>query len=162
MLEFHLGTILFQLIVFVILMIIVGKFGAKPVVEMMRKRQSYIDNQIEKSESSRKEAESLLAEQKSELEKVRQEAQTIIERAKKQGESEAEGIISAAKDRADRLVVEAREEITREKDKAIASLRDEVAELSVLLASKILEKEIDTKQYDKEMNQVLKEVGERL
>ncbi|MFD2616233.1 F0F1 ATP synthase subunit B [Terrilactibacillus laevilacticus] len=162
MLEFHLGTILFQLIVFVILMIIVGKFGAKPVVEMMRKRQSYIDNQIEKSESSRKEAESLLAEQKSELEKVRQEAQTIIERAKKQGESEADSIISAAKDRADRLVVEARAEITREKDKAIASLRDEVAELSVLLATKILEKEIDEKQYDKEMNQVLKEVGERL
>ncbi|MTT30999.1 F0F1 ATP synthase subunit B [Terrilactibacillus sp. BCM23-1] len=162
MLEFHLGTILFQLVVFIILMIIIGKIGTKPVVEMMRKRQNFINEQINSAETSRKEAEAFLAEQKSELDKVRQEAHSIIERAKKQGESEADSIISAAKDRADRLVAEARVEITREKDLAIASLRDEVADLSVLLATKILEKEIDAKQYDKEMNQVLKEVGERL
>ncbi|WKB35582.1 F0F1 ATP synthase subunit B [Terrilactibacillus sp. S3-3] len=162
MLTFSLGTILFQLIIFLLLMVLVAKLGLKPVLSIMQKRKEYINNEISSAESSRKEAEEFLNKQKAELNKVREEAHEIIERAKKQSEGEAQSIIDAAKERSERLIKEAHDEINREKDKAVASIRDEVAELSVLLASKVLEKEVDAKAYDKEIGQLLKQVGNKL
>ncbi len=162
MLEFHFGTILFQLIVVIILILIVGKMGMRPMLDVMRKRQDHIENEITTAEANRQEAAQLLEQQKAELNNVRQEAQEIIERAKKQSEGEAQEIISLSKERADRLIEDARAEISLERDKAVAALRDEVAHLSVLLATKVLEKEVDAKSHEKEINQFLQQVGDRL
>lgn len=162
MLEFNLGTMLFQLIVFIILMVLVAKFGMRPVLEMMRKRQDHITGEISAAEENRKEAERVLEEQKAELAKTREEARDIVERAKKRSENEAADILKDAKARADRLVEEAREEIQNEQNKAISRLRDEVAELSVMLASRVLEREVDGKEHKEEISQFMKQVGERL
>lgn len=162
MLEFHFGTILFQLIVVIILIFVVAKLGMRPMLDIMRKRQDHIENEISTAESNRKEAALLLEQQKTELNNVRHEAQEIIERAKKQSEGEAQEMINLAKERADRLLEDARSEISLERDKAVATLRDEVAHLSVLLATKVLEKEVDAKSHEKEINQFLQQAGDRL
>lgn len=162
MLNFHLGTILFQIVAFLILMAIVAKFALRPLLEVMQKRQDYIDNEINAAEKAREEAKEILAQQKKELENARNEAHAIIEHAKKQSEAEAEEIVARAKERADRMVEEAREEIERERDKAVAHLRDQVAELSVMLAAKVIEKEFDQKEKEKEIQQFVEEVGGRL
>ncbi|MBM7645364.1 F-type H+-transporting ATPase subunit b [Scopulibacillus daqui] len=162
MLDFHFGTMLFQLIVFLILMIIIGKFAVRPMMGVMKQRQDYIDNEISAAEANRAEAEALLAKQKEELNRVREEAKDIIERAKRQSENEGQKIIEDARAQSERMIEQAKEEIESEREKAIASIRDEVAELSVMLASKVLEKEVDAKSHDKEINQFLKQVGDRL
>lgn len=162
MLEFNLGTILFQLVVFILLMVIVAKFGVGPVLETMKKRQDYIDQQLDDAEKNRQEAAALLEKQREELKKTREEAHQILEAEKKRAEAQAQEIIAQAKERADRMIREAKEEIATERDKAIASLRDEVAHLSMLLASKVLEREVNEKDHEKEIDAFLKQVGERL
>lgn len=159
MLDFTLGTVLFQLLAFIVLMLLVAKLALRPMLDVMRKRQDHIENEISSAEKARKEAEAAIEEQRKALEAAREEAHDIIERAKKQSEVEGQNIIKAAQERAERTVEQALEEIQSEKDKAVATLRDEVASLSVLLASKVLEEEIDEKKHEKEINQFMKQVG---
>ncbi|MBO8172011.1 MAG: F0F1 ATP synthase subunit B [Bacillaceae bacterium] len=153
---------LFQVITFIILLLIVRKFAMGPAMSVLEKRQKHIEEQITTAEKNREEAQKLLEEQRAALKEARDEAHEIVERAKKQSEVEAKEILNSAKERADRMVEEARAEIEREKDKAVAELRDQVTSLSVLLASKIIEKELDEKQQQEVIDQFMKQVGDRL
>ncbi|SFG22793.1 F0F1 ATP synthase subunit B [Sporolactobacillus nakayamae] len=159
MLSFSLGNIIFQLVVFILLMIFVAIVGVRPVIAIMEKRKKYINSQIDDAEKKSQNAESYLAEQKSEIERIRNEAHSILEQAKSQANAEAKAILEAAKNRSDLMIKDANEEIGLEKEKAIAAIRDEVADLSVLLASKVLEKEINPDDYSKEIDQLIKQVG---
>ncbi len=162
MLEFHLGTILFQLIVFLILMVIVSRLAARPVLDMMRKRQDHIDAQLKDAEENQQLAQALMEEQRAELKKTREEASQIIEAEKKRAEAQASDIINAAKDRAERLINDAKEDIETERVKAVASLRDEVGQLSLMLATKVLEREVSAKDHEKAIDEFVKQVGDRL
>jgi ATP synthase, F0 subunit b len=157
--SFSLGTILAQIVIFLILMALVAWKAVGPVAAMMNKRKQYINNQITEAETSREDSQKYLEQQKAELDKARQESREMIEQAKSQATAESKNVIEAAKKRSDLLIKEAQEEIVREREKAIASIRDEVADLSVLLASKVLEKEIDARDYSKEIDQLMKQVG---
>lgn len=156
------GTMLFQVVVFLVLLWIVKKFAIGPAMGVLEKRQQQIENQISTAEKNRAEAETLLKEQKQALQQAREEAHQIIERAKKQSELEAKEILEAAQKRSERMIEEARAEITREKDKAVAELRDQVASLSVMLAAKVIEKELDQSQQQEVIDQFMEQVGDRL
>ena len=158
--EFHLGTMLFQVTVLIILIALMAKYVMRPLLKIMKERQDYIDQQITTAEENRKEAEKLLAQQQEALKQARLEAKELIERAKAQKEREAEEIIRQAQERAERMINEATAQIAREKEKALADLRDEVGRLSVLLAAKVLEKEMDEKQQSKLVDRYLEQVGE--
>ncbi|AMA71638.1 MULTISPECIES: F0F1 ATP synthase subunit B [Aneurinibacillus] len=155
----QLGTLLFQVVVFLILLALVSRFAMKPAMSVLQKRQEHIEGQIAAAEKANAEAQALLKQQQAELKKVREEAQSILETKKKQAEDEAEQIIAAAQERAERMVEEAKLEINREKEKALASVRDQVAGLSVLLASKIIEKEMSQAEQQDTIEQFMRQVG---
>jgi len=162
MLEFHVGDIIFQIVVVLILMLIISRFAVKPVVGMMRERQERIDAQIQAAEDGQKAAEELIAEQQEELKKVREQAQHMIETERKRAESEGQALLNQAKVRADDIVEKAKEEINSEREKAVVSLRDEVSQLSMLLASKVLEREIKEEDHKQEIDAFVKQIGDRL
>lgn len=162
MFDFSIGTMLFQLVAFLVLMVIVAKFGMRPMLNVMKKRQDHIDQEITAAEQARQQAEEAVEKQKKALEEARDEAYRIIENAKKQAESQGDTILADAKEQAERTLEEARAEIEREREKAVASLREQTAELSVMLASKIIEKELDREEQAKEIDKFLKQAGDRL
>jgi len=159
-LSLHLGTMLFQVVAVLILMLLLKRYALGPIMNVMNERQEYIEKQISSAEESRKEAEKMVSEQKEALARSRQEAKELLERARAQKEREAEEIIRDARERADRMISEARSEIASEKEKAIKELRDQVGVLSVSLASKVMEKELDPKDQAKLVDQYLDQVGE--
>ena len=156
------GDLLFQIVVFLILFLLIKKYATGPVISIMEKRQKYVEDQISSAEKARTEAEAFLVEQRAALATSKEEAQAIIERAKKQSEVEAKATIEEAVNRATRMIEEAKAEILSERDKAIATVRDQVAGLSVLLASKIIEKELDEKQQMETIEQFMRQVGDHL
>src|SRR5699024_10391273 len=109
---------------------------------------------------SRKEAEEASAKAQEQLKQTKQEAQQIIEDAKTAGGKQEQDIIASAKHEAARVKEAAHEEIQREKDKALQALQDKVASLSVLIASKVNEKQISAQDQDKLSEEYIKEVGE--
>lgn len=138
------------------------KYAFGPVIAMMQKREEHIANQISSAEKNREQAETYLAEQREEIKRAREEAQNIIANAKKISEQQTQEMIQAAKEESDRMKENALAEIKREKEQAVSTLREQVASLSVLVATKVIERELDEKSQEKLIADYLKEVGEEL
>ncbi len=158
-LQIELGTMLVQLVAFIILLWLVNKFAMKPAMKVLTDRQTYIETQISGAEESQKEAARLVEEQRQVLAQSKKEAYELLERAKMQKERDAEEIIKAAQERAERMIKDATLEIANEKNKAIAELREQVGSLSVMLASKIIEKELDASKQRETIDEFLQQVG---
>ena len=154
------GDILFQLAAFIVLMLLLTKFAFGPLMGIMKERESHVASEIESAEKSRAEAAALLEEQRTMLKEARQESLALIEEAKKHGETQREEIIAMARQEAERVKESATREIEQQKEQAVAALREQVASLSVLIASKVIEKELSAKDQEKLINEYIQEAGE--
>lgn len=160
--EFELGTAIVQLIAFLILFWFLAKYAWGPLVKMLNDRREYIENQISAAEREREEAERILEEHRKLVEKARRDAHEWMENARRTSERQASEILAAAEAEARRIKEEALAEIQSEKEKALAELRDQVGELSVLLAGRILAREIDTGSHRELVERALAEMGDRV
>jgi F-type H+-transporting ATPase subunit b len=154
------GDIVFQLVMFIILMVLLKKFAWGPLMGIMKQREDHVSNEITAAENSRQESKKLLEEQRSLLKEARTEAQTLIEGARKQGDVQREEIITTARVEAERIKESAKLEIDQQKEKAVAAIREQVASLSVLIASKVIEKELSAADQEKLINEYIQEAGE--
>lgn len=155
----ELGTFLAQLVVFLILLWLLKRFALKPLLAAMKKRQDHIENQLKEADRHRAEAERLLSEREAAMETSKQEAAEILNRARSISEKEASKLLEEARMEADRIRDKALSDIEREREKAIASLKDEVAHLSVMIAGHLIEKEIDEKTNRKIIDEYVNRVG---
>jgi ATP synthase, F0 subunit b len=149
------------IIAFVLLYLALNKWAFGPLFGVMEKRRQLILEQMNTAESSRKQAEESMAEQKAALEQARKEAYAILEQARTTSSKQAEEIVQSAKSEAARLKDDALKDIESEKNKAIAALRTEIGGISVKIASKIIEKQVDEKSQEQLVDQYLKEVGSK-
>jgi F-type H+-transporting ATPase subunit b len=154
--------VLFSLFTFVILLLLLRRFAWGPIVEQMRKRENHISNEIETAENHRQEAEKYLEEQRVEMEKAREEAQSIIETSRKTAQEQSKEIIRESHEEANRMKDNALADITREREQAVEALRAQVGQLSVLIATKIIEKELDEEEQEKLIQEYVQESGGRL
>ncbi|MGC2841622.1 ATP synthase F0 subunit B [Bacillus velezensis] len=159
-LSFNGGDILFQLLAMLVLLALLKKFALGPLLNIMKQREDHIAGEITSAEERNKEAQKLIEEQRILLKEAKQESQSLIENAKKLGEKQKEDIIQAARAESERLKEAARTEIVKEKEQAVSALREQVASLSVLIASKVIEKELDEQAQEQLIQDYLKEVGE--
>ncbi|MEH7352172.1 F0F1 ATP synthase subunit B [Neobacillus drentensis] len=154
------GDILFQLAMFIVLMLLLKKFAWGPLMGIMKEREAHVANEINAAENSRQEAKKLLEEQRALLKEARTDAQGLIESAKKQGDLQREEIIATARGEAERIKESAKLEIEQQKEKAVTAIREQVAQLSVLIASKVIEKELSAADQEKLINEYIQEAGE--
>lgn len=155
------GTMFFSLFIFMILLLLLRKYAFGPLMGVMEERQTQIANDIATAEQNRLEAQKLIAEQQAALEKARKDAQQVLDNARVTSEKQAAEIQRQAREEAEQFKKVARDEITREKEQAVEALRSQVGALSVLLATKVIEKELDQKQQEKLIADYLKEVGNK-
>lgn len=161
-LEITWGTTLYQLVVFIVLFLLLKRYAFGPLLNVMQTRQEQVENDLAQAEKSRKEAEKFLEEQRKEMDKVRREAQEILERSRHTAENQAQELLADAQQESERLLADAQKEIQREKEQALAQLRDQVGALSVMLASKIIEQELDESTQKTLVDDFIKEASERL
>lgn len=150
-----------QLIAFGILYFLLSRYAFGPLLSIMEQRKQFVKEQLENAENSRKQAEQQYEEQKQSLQQARKDAYDIIEQAKQTSSKQADEIVQTAKSEASRLKDDAVKDIENEKNKAIAALRGQVSGMSVMIASKIIEKQIDDKSQEQLVNQYLNEVGSK-
>jgi len=158
-LEFN-ATVLAQIVDFIILLIFLRLVVYKPLVKLLEGRSEHIASNIAAAEQERQQAEQLKAGYEAEMRNARVQAQEIIQKATKAGEEQALGIIENAKNEAGKLKDAALAEIEREKQKAVAELRDQVATLSILVAGKIINKTMTNQIQRGMIEDFIKEAGE--
>ncbi|HZD60404.1 MAG TPA: F0F1 ATP synthase subunit B [Anaerolineae bacterium] len=144
---------------FLILVLLLGKFGFKPLAQILESRERKIRESIEQAENARLEAERLLREYEEKLAEARAEAQKFIAEGKQLGDNLRVEILGKAEEEAKRVVAKAEEQINRDVEQAIKELRAEVADISVSLASKVIEAELDKNAHDQLIEKYLSEVG---
>ncbi len=137
------GLILWTLIVFLVLLALLWKFGWPAILRSVEERERRIQRQLDEAEKARAEAVRHLEEQRRALEQARAEAQEIITRAKAVATKEREVLLARTREEQEQLLDRARREIEAEKDKAIQALRREAVDLAIAAASKLIEQKLD-------------------
>ncbi|HEX5563363.1 MAG TPA: F0F1 ATP synthase subunit B [Sporosarcina sp.] len=156
----NLGDIIVTVLFFTILMVLLKKFAWGPLMGVMEQRAELIANEIEAAEKSRLESQKLLEEQRALLKEARDNAQSIVENARKQGETQREELMAAARAEVNRMKESATLEIATEKEKAVAAVREEFVSLSILAASKVLGKEISEEDNRALIEETIVKAGE--
>lgn len=141
-------------------MLLLKKVAWGPLMGIMTQREELVASEIVAAETSRKESQRLLEEQRDLLKEARTEAIAIVENAKKQGDVTRDEIITIARNEAIHLKESAIRDIDTEKERAIAAVRQEVVSLSVLAASKVLGKEVSEEDNRALIEQTIAKVGE--
>jgi F-type H+-transporting ATPase subunit b len=157
--QFSLGLFFWMLILFVILVFFLNKFAWKPILNSVNEREDGIKNALEEAENARKEMQNLNADNERILKEARAQRDTLLKEAREM----KEGIISEAKNEAQaqatKIVEQAQETIQAEKQAAITDLKNQVAELSVGIAEKVVRGELaDKNKQIKLVEELLKEV----
>ncbi|MTI93985.1 MAG: F0F1 ATP synthase subunit B [Firmicutes bacterium] len=160
MLDIFVERILFVMVNFLVLVVILRALLMKPVSEFMEKRRQAIADDIDTARANKEKSEALLAEHQAMLDKGREEARTIIEDAERRGEARRQEIIEAANKEAEAMLARANTEIERSRDKAVEQLRQEVVTLSVLMAQKILGRQVESDDQRQLFQAVVRELDE--
>ncbi len=154
------STVIFAIINFCILVVGLKVFLYKPVCKMLDSRKEEVANNLNSAEEAKLEAQKLKDEYAAQLQNARSEAQDIINQAAKIGEQTKADIVSEAREEAARLTAKAQADIAREKTEALNEIRNEIADLAVLAAAKVVGKTIDVADHQNMVNDFVKEVGE--
>lgn len=144
------ATLIAQILNFLFLVFILAKFVYKPLLNVMEARKNKIASDLEAADTAKVEAEAVKAEYAAKLADARQEAQAIIENARKNAQAAHYKIMAETKAEQDQVVAAAKEAIELEKQKALADVRAQVISLSMLAASKIVEQKLGSEE-DKKM-----------
>ncbi|HEY8496962.1 MAG TPA: F0F1 ATP synthase subunit B [Limnochordales bacterium] len=158
-LTFDVWTWLFQSINVLIIMLLLYKFLWRPVQGIMHKREEFIETSLRKAAESRQEAERLLAEYQAKMQQARAEAQATVEDAVRKAEEARQRILQQAEQEAEQQLARARADIAREREMAVAAIREEVANLVVLAAGKLIGKTLTAEDHKRLVQQFVDEVA---
>lgn len=140
--QLPLGNMLFIIISFLVLMVILKKVAYGPLTKVLDERAAKISSDIDSAEKARQEAEKLAAQRQSELADTRQQATKVIADAKASAQKQSETLLAAASERATLINQQAQTDAEKLKEDAISNAKDDVAALSVAIASKLMQKEL--------------------
>lgn len=141
--EFSLKLILYQVINFVVLMVILGFLFNKFIRPFMHKRADDIKKSFDEIEKQKKEIESLKQNYTDQIRGVRDQAKIEIEKAVTEGNKMRGDIVVQAEKDAVALIDRAKKEIEHEKQKAVMEIQKEVASLSLLATRHLIKKSMD-------------------
>jgi F-type H+-transporting ATPase subunit b len=131
------GLFVWSLITFLVLVALLYKFAFNPLMRLQQKRQDEIHQAIHEAERLRDEAQDLLVNYKQQLTEARQEAEVIVDRARKAGESTKAEVLEEARVQAEATLAKARQQIERDTTQALQKIREEVADLTVAATEKV-------------------------
>lgn len=152
------GALLFQVINFLLLLYLLNRLLFKPLLKTLDERQARISQGLKDAEQAARDRELARAEREAALDEARREAQSMVARASKIAEDSRNEIVAAARSEAERVTARAREEIVAEKERAMAEIREQVADLAILAAGRLLREEIDGARQRRLVNDFLADV----
>ncbi|MGA8854018.1 MAG: F0F1 ATP synthase subunit B [Christiangramia sp.] len=147
----EIGLFFWQTIVFLVLLFLMAKFAWKPILNSVRNRENSINDALASAENARKEMQNLKSDNEQLMKEARAERDAILREARELKEKVITDASDEAKVKADKIVADAKRSIELEKQSAMAELRNQVAELSVEIAEKIVRKELSGKNEQHQM-----------
>lgn len=158
LLQFDPGAAVWSIIIFFLLLVLLRATAWKPILRVLQEREDFIEKSIADAKREREQAEQLLAEYKAQLEKARTEVAAIVAEGRRDAEATARRIQEQARHEADETANRARREIQLAAESARKELHDEAAQLAVLVAGRIIRKELSPADHSALVAESLQEM----
>ncbi|MEE0335711.1 MAG: F0F1 ATP synthase subunit B [Prevotella sp.] len=153
------GLLLWMLAAFLVVFVVLAKFGFPAIIGMVEKRKNFIDESLRKAHEATTRLENIKQESESILQEARDKQVAILKEAANTREAIVEDARVKAREESARIISDAKAEIESQKQAAIAAIRQQVALLSVEVSEKVLRKKLDTDQAQMDyINLMLDEV----
>jgi F-type H+-transporting ATPase subunit b len=153
------GTVIVELITFLLMMAILARWVYPEIVKQAEARQRAIAEQLREAGKARADAEAQLTEATARLDDARKTAQGVVDAASKSAELMRQEITKKAGEEAKRLTESARKDIEVERDRAIQSVRSEVAGLVIAATEKVIGETLDSDRHRQLIDRAIEEVA---
>lgn len=153
-------TFVFQIINTFILFLILKHFLFKPVTEFMEKREREIKQQFQDAKNMENQAMALKESYEQKLAQAEGEGKAIIKQYTLRAEGKASDIVKTAEGEVEDMKQKAERELERERVKTVNTLKNQLSELTVLAASKVVAKEMDASDHKQLIDACIQEVGD--
>jgi len=140
-------TSIWTLVIFLLLLMVLGRFAWKPILQALKNREDRIREDLQTAKMDREQAEKVLADYKQQLAKSQAQAEELLKQASVQAERAREEILTHGQEQARAMVEQAKQQIDQAKVQALKDLYAKSAELAGDLASKILQREVNTEDH---------------
>lgn len=153
-----LGLMIWTVLAFLFTMFVLSKFAFPRIKEAITERANKITNEIEAAERQRAEADELLAEYRQRLKEAREQADEILVRAKKSGESAKTEATEEGRAKREELISAAKKDIEAETKRSLEKIRKEIADLTVLATERVTRKSLSGEDHKRLVEEALNEV----
>jgi len=154
----NLGNAVWTLAIFLIVVVVLGKFAWGPVLALLQEREAFIHKSLSDAKRDREDAEASLKGYAAKLQSAQAEAVAIIEDARRDSERLREELRQRAKAEADTILKNAERQIEMQTTRAVQQIRQEAVDLSVTIASKLLQRNISKEDNEKLIADALKQI----
>jgi len=152
------GLFIWTILTFLVLMALLAKFAWGPLLRALEARQETIRKSLEDAQAARRELERLQQESSAIIKNAQAEAQTIVAKSWSDAEAFREEMKQKAKNEADAIVREAQRQIDIKTGEALRQIRNEVADLSLTIASKFIQRNLSKEDNDRLVAETLKQI----
>lgn len=152
------GLIIWQLLIFVILLFLLKKIAWKPLLSSLHSREQSIRDTIDQAEKLQKDAQDLIEQNKRNMAEANAHSMKIINDAKDMAGKLRDEIMTKAQEDSRKLIEIAKTEINQEKETAMSDLRNEVSDLAIKSAEKILKENLDPEKQKKIVNDFISQI----
>ena len=153
-------TLIAQLLNLFITVLVMKKFLFKPIREVLQKRKEMADAEIADATKAKEEAESLKSEYEASMKTARDKANEIVATAQKAATQQSEEIIKEANAQAISIKSKAERDIEQERRKAVNEIKDEIGDMAMEIAGKVIERELKASDHEKLIDDFINKVGE--
>ena len=142
--EVNFGLFFWTWLVFIALFLLLKRFAWPAIVKATEEREQAIAKQLEEAKSLNAEAAAHIAEQQKLLGEARSQGQQLLADAKQAADRERSLVLEKTKQAQEALLERAKQDIAAEEEKALRALREEAVDLSLAVASKLIEQRLDS------------------
>jgi F-type H+-transporting ATPase subunit b len=153
-----LGLMIWTVFAFLFTMWVLAKLAFPRIRDALAKRANKISSEIEAAERQRQEADELLAEYRQRLKEAREQAEDIVTRARKAGDSAKAEATEEGRHKRDELVESAKKDIEAETKRSLERIRKEIADLTVLATERVTRKSLSDEDHKQLIEEALGEV----
>ena len=155
----NVGNAIWTLAIFLLVVIILGKFAWGPVLALLQEREQFIHKSLADAKRDREEAEARLKEYAAKIQTARAEAGAIVEEARRDAERLRDDLKQRTRAEADTMIQNAERQIQLQTQRAIQEIRREAVDLSVAIASKILQRNLTKEDNQRLIDEAIRQVG---
>ena len=152
------GLYIWTIVTFVLLLLLLAKFAWRPLLEALDRRQEAIRKSLDEARQAKQELGRLHEESARILAEARAEADAIISRTRADALRAGEELKQKARGDAENIVKHAEREIQLETSRALQKVRQEAVDISIDIASKIIQRNLSREDNERLIAETLKEI----